>query len=153
MSSTFKQIQRIGQVRILSRINENEKWAYLKVYGATDASEEEKLEILRSIKELINEFINGKYDEIEIEFSGYLDANRKEMEYLLNRFYNDLNEPMPSDPFFTELVDVYVYEDYKHIGDKCIAVEKRLELDDEGGHDSYAIIRINGRTEQRNCGI
>jgi hypothetical protein len=155
---SLEQNQEKGKAVVFSHINENEKWACVKIYRATYINENEKLEILKNLKDLINQFVDDKYNEICIWFFDYLEINKKEIEYLIYYSYNNLNEPL-SDPFFKEFIDTYVYEDYKHINGKCVKVEKRLEIRfecgfyDDKGNPTCRFFEINGTTELKNCEI
>jgi uncharacterized protein YlaN (UPF0358 family) len=144
--------------RFFSYINENEKWACIKIYRATHINENEKLEILKNLKDLINQFVDDKYNEICIKFFDYLEINKKEIEYLIHYSYNNLNDSL-NNPLFNEFVDTYVYGDYKDINGKCVEVEKRLEIRfdcgfiDNNGISVCRFFEINGTTELKDCKI
>jgi len=143
--------------KVFSQINENEKWACVKI-RATQINENEKLEILKNLKDLINQFVDDKYNEICIKFFGYLELNEKEIEYLIHYSYNDLNKPL-NDTLFYDFVDTYVYENYKDINGKCVIVEKTLEIrfdcgfDDDKGNPTCRFFEIDGTTESKDCEI
>jgi len=143
---------------VFSHINENEKWAYVKIRATNINDENEKLEILKNLKDLIKQFVDDKYNEIDIDFSDYLELNEREIEYLINYRYNNLNEPI-NDPFFYSSIDTYVYEYCKHINEKDIKIEKRLEIrfecgfDDDKGNPTCRFFEINGSTESKDCEI
>lgn len=143
--------------QVFIHIDENEKWAFIKVRKATNISKNEKLEILKNIKNLINQFIDDKYKKIFIDFSIHLEVNEKEIEYLINYNYNNLNDPMPENNLFHIPIYTYEYEDYKFINEKCIKIDKELEItyscnfiDDEGNQVCH-IYDINGTTEITDC--
>jgi len=143
--------------QVFIHIDENEKWAFIKVRNETKISENEKLEILKIIKNLINQFIDNKYNKIFIDFIMHLEANEKEIEYLINYNYNNLNDPMPENNLFHVPIYDYEYEDYKFINEKCIKIDKILGItyscnfiNDEGNQVCH-IYDINGTTEITDC--
>jgi hypothetical protein len=137
---------------VFSHINENEKWACVKVYRATHAVGSKKMEILKSLKDLINQFIDDKYNEICIKFYNYLELNKKEIEFLIHYSYNDLNKPL-NDTLFYDFIDTYSYDIDKEINGKLIEIEKRLEIkfecgfDDDKGNQICRFFEITGTSE------
>jgi len=61
------EVENIGPAFIYARVNEKEKWAYAEVRRAEYlVAEEERAELLKKLKDLINKFIECKYDSIYV---------------------------------------------------------------------------------------
>ena len=143
--------------QVFIHIDENEKWVYIKISKANKISKNEKLEILKNIKNLINQFIDDKYNKIFIDFSKYLEMNKNEIDYLIHYNYNNLNDQIPENMLFHDFVDTYEYEEYKFLKEKCIKIDKKLEISfecgiiNDEGNRVCDIYEINGTTEINDC--
>jgi len=147
--------------QVFIHTDENEKSAYIIVRKANNISKNEKLEILKYLKNLINEFIEDKYNKIYIDLSRYLELSKQEMEYLINYNYNNLNDQMPENKLFIENADAHIYYfgyfRYKFINKKCFRIDKNLDLNydcdfiDNEGNQVCKLYDIYGTTDIINC--
>jgi hypothetical protein len=150
-----------SSTQVLIHIDENEKSAYIIVRKANKISKNEKLEILKYLKNFIDQFIEDKYNKIYIDLSRYLELSKQEMEYLINYYYNNLNDPMPENKIFIDDVDSHIYAfgyfSYKFINEKCHKIDKNLDLNydckfiDYKGNQVCALYDIYGTTNIFNC--
>jgi len=101
--------------------------------------------LLKTLNELINQFIEGKYDKFSLNLEEYLTLNDEEYWSLIGNFdssggaVNNLGE---------YLIDTYSYdiEDYE----KCVIIRKKIFITyhfDE--NNNYVIHSVEGFTEKR----
>jgi len=147
------EVENIGPAFIYARINEKEKWAYAEVWRAEYlATEEERAELLKKLKDLINKFIECKYDSIYVTFLPFLTVDEKGMEYLINYKYNNLNDPLPAERLFAPNVGVYAYRKRKEADGKCVMIEKRLEPGFSYEDPWYILLQeIKGSIQVKEC--
>jgi hypothetical protein len=148
------EVEDIGAAFIYARINEKEKWAYAEVWRTEYlATEEEKVELLKKLKDLINKFIECKYDSIYVAMvSTFLTVDEKDMEYLINYKYKNLNDPLPAERLFAPNVGVYAYRKRKEADGKCVMIEKRLEPSFIYEDPSYILLEeIKGSVQVKEC--
>jgi hypothetical protein len=147
------EVENIGPAFIYIRSNEKEKWAYAEVWRAEYlVSEEERAELLKKLKDLINKFIECKYDSIYIIIPRFLTVDEKAMEYLINYKYNNLNDPLPAERLFAPNVGVYAYRKRKEKDGKCVVVEKRLEVGFIYEDPSYILLQeFKGSVQVKDC--
>jgi len=148
------EVENIGPAFIYARVNEKEKWAYAEVRRAEYlVAEEERAELLKKLKDLINKFIECKYDSIYVTMvSTFLTVDEKDMEYLINYKYNNLNDPLPAERLFAPNVGVYAYRKRKEADGKCVMIEKRLEPSFIYEDPSYILLEeIKGSVQVKEC--
>ena len=114
--------------------------------GQIDENDKGKKELLKTLHDLIGQFIEGKYNKISLSFAEYLTLTDEEYSDFFGFFYdlesgtvNNLGE---------YLIETYtsVFEDYE----KCVKITKKIFITyhyDE--NNNYVIHSIEGVTEKR----
>ena len=114
--------------------------------GQIDENEKGKKELLKTLHDLIGQFIDGKYNKISLSFEEYLRLTDEEYSDFFGFFFdlesgtlNNLGE---------YLIETYssVFEDYE----KCVRIIKKFSITYHYDESlNYAIHSIEGTTEKR----
>mgnify|MGYP001772479920 CR=1 FL=1 len=114
--------------------------------GQVDVNDKEKKELLKTLRELIGQFIDGKYNKISLSFEKYLRLTDEEYSDFFGSFFdlesgtlNNLEE---------YLIETYssVFEDYE----KCVEIIKKLSVTYHYDESlNYVIHSIEGTTVKR----